>query len=285
MSDRILSTLAGIFPDIDPEVVQLLYDNANIKHYPENVKLCKNGEIEDVFYILIEGQVDIYRYVEGEPALVDYLTRGTCFGEIALILDAPRTGDVVTSEPVEVLEITRARFEELAASNPEILKTVTRLVLERMLRQEERRLLQLVKYQKQRVSTMQIFMSYSRKDDLFARKLTTHLKDQRFNVWLDVFNIRAGTSWARQIGEALDQCQIMLLILSPDSLASGNVEDEWNYYLDKKKTIVPILYRKCDIPYRLFKLQHIDFVNLSYGSAFTQLIANLNMLYADEQMK
>lgn len=277
-----LKTLLEIFPDIDPSVVQSLLDCGEIKRYPEKVRLCQNGEIEDVFYVLLEGQVDIYRYVEGEPELVDYLPKGTCFGEIALILDAPRTGDVVTSEPSEVLEISRSRFNDLAEKTPEILKTVTRLVLERMLRQEERRLLQLVKYQKQRVLAQQIFVSYSRKDDLFVRKLTRHLKEHRFNVWLDVFNIRAGTSWARQIGEALDHCQIMLLILSPDSLASENVEDEWNYYLDKKKTIVPIVYRKCDIPYRLFKLQHINFAELTYGSALTQLIANLNVIYSNQ---
>lgn len=282
MSQTALKTLSEIFPDIDPAAVRSLLECGEIKQYPEKVRLCQNGEIEDVFYVLMEGQVDIYRYVEGEPALVDYLPKGTCFGEIALILDAPRTGDVVTSEPVEVLEISRTRFNDLAEKTPEILKTVTRLVLERMLRQEERRLLQLVKYQKQRTANQQIFVSYSHKDDLFVRKLTRHLKEHRFNIWVDVFNIRAGKSWARQIGEALDQCQIMLLILSPDSLASENVEDEWNYYLDKKKTIVPIIHRKCDIPYRLFKLQHIDFADINYGSALTQLIANLNVIYANQ---
>lgn len=263
MTAAALKTLLEIFPDVEPAVVQSLLECGEIRRYPEKVRLCQNGEIEDVFYVLLEGQVDIYRYVEGEPALVDYLPKGTCFGEIALILDVPRTGDVVTSEPVEVLEISRARFNDLAQQTPEILKTVTRLVLERMLRQEERRLLQLVKYQKQRTGAQQIFVSYSHKDDLFVRKLVRHLKEHRFHVWLDVFNI-------------------MLLILSPDSLVSENVEDEWNYYLDKKKTIVPIVYRKCDIPYRLFKLQHIDFAELPYGSALTQLIANLNVIYANQ---
>lgn len=281
MKEKTIAILHALFPEIDANVIDRLFGLAELKQYGEKVTLCRNGEIEDTLYVLIEGQVDIYRYPEAEPILVDYLTPGACFGEIALILDAPRSGDVITSEASIVLEINRSRFAEISEQHPEIMRAVTRLILERMLRQEERRLLQLVKQQKKRLSSTPIFVSYSHKDEQFAKKLTTHLKAHHFNIWLDVFEIRAGSSWARQIGQALDDCNLMLLILSPESLVSENVEDEWNYYLDKKKPIIPIMYRACDIPYRLFKLQYIDFVNLPYGSALTQLIANLNLFYMD----
>lgn len=35
----------------------------------------------------------------------------------------------------------------------------------------------------------------------------------------------------------------MLVIMSPDSTASRNVEDEWHSYLDDGKTVIPILWR------------------------------------------
>lgn len=279
-STQALPILFRLFPEIDPGIVQLLYDSATLRKYPAKTVLCKNGEIEDSFYILLDGQVDVYRYSQGESFLVDYLPGGSCFGEIALILDEPRSGDVITSEPSKVLEMNRTKFFELSEKHPQLLRAITQMILKRMLRQEERRLLQLSKHHKKFLPSSSVFVSYSRNDLAFTSKLATHLKAHRFNVWLDVFELQAGGSWGRQIGEALDTCRLMLLILSPDSLTSEKVEDEWNYFLDNGKPIIPILYQKCDIPYRLFKLQYINFITPKYGSALTQLIANLNQFFS-----
>jgi hypothetical protein len=37
------------------------------------------------------------------------------------------------------------------------------------------------------------------------------------------------------------------------------VLDEVAYAIQKKKRVVPILYRDCDVPLRLARLQYIDF--------------------------
>jgi hypothetical protein len=58
---------------------------------------------------------------------------------------------------------------------------------------------------------------------------------------------RTGQKLGRQIGEALDGCQMMLLVLSPNSVISENVEDEWNYYLTKKP-VVTVLYQPVNCP-------------------------------------
>jgi hypothetical protein len=95
-------------------------------------------------------------------------------------------------------------------------------------------------------------------------------------VWLDVFRIEPGRSWARQIGEALDACQVLLVVLSPESVASENVDDEWNYCLDQKKSIVVVLHEPCKVPYRLSKLQYINFHGADYDQALARLVATLN---------
>lgn len=280
-ADQARTVLHSIFPQLALEIIERLLEDATVHHYPEQTRLCREGDVESIFYVLLDGQADIYRHPEGDPILVDYLRSGQCFGELALILNTPRTGDVIVSEAVTVLEITREAFDCISTEYPEVLRIVTQLVIERMLKQEERRLIQLSRQQKERLTRPRIFISYSRCDQAFATRLAAHLKENHFNVWLDVFEIQAGKSWARQIGEGLDSSRLMLLVLSPDSLESGNVEDEWNYFLDKHKPIVPILYRPCEIPYRLFKLQYLDFTSISYGSALAQLIANLNMYHLE----
>jgi hypothetical protein len=67
----------------------------------------------------------------------------------------------------------------------------------------------------------------------------------------------------------------MVLVLSSNAVDSENVEDEWNYYLDQGKPIIPILHESCHIPYRLYKLHYIDFVQVDYEDALVQLVASL----------
>ncbi|MDO8543633.1 MAG: toll/interleukin-1 receptor domain-containing protein [Opitutaceae bacterium] len=123
-----------------------------------------------------------------------------------------------------------------------------------------------------------VFLSYARADSAFATRLSNNLLKHNIDVWLDVYRLQPARSWARQIGEALDTCQTMIVVLSPTSVASENVEDEWNYYLDHKKTTVVTLHQPCKVPYRLSKLQYIDFHSMSYDQALARLIATLNTL-------
>jgi formylglycine-generating enzyme required for sulfatase activity len=70
----------------------------------------------------------------------------------------------------------------------------------------------------------------------------------------------------------------MVVIISPDSMASTNVEDEWQAYLDDKKPVIPILHRPTsgpDIHFQLRRIQYIDFYNQPYPIALDQLQAEL----------
>ena len=51
----------------------------------------------------------------------------------------------------------------------------------------------------------------------------------------------------------------MLVILSPVSVVSDNVRDEVSFALNRQKRVIPVLYRDCDVPFRLARLQHNDF--------------------------
>lgn len=125
---------------------------------------------------------------------------------------------------------------------------------------------------------MKIFISYSRKDEKFARKLATSLSEQEVSLWIDVKDIPAGMKWSSAIQEGLDTCDVLILIVSPDALASTNVEDEWHYFMHKKKPIVPLLWRPVEeMPFQLHRIQYIDF-RKDYSSAFKKLWATLQTL-------
>jgi hypothetical protein len=107
--------------------------------------------------------------------------------------------------------------------------------------------------------TLTAFFSYSRDDSEFALRLAEDLKVAGADVWLDQLDIAPGQRWPRAVQDALQNSPRILVILSPDSVGSNNVEDEVNFALDEQKTVIPVFYRDCKIPFRLRPLQYIDF--------------------------
>lgn len=120
-----------------------------------------------------------------------------------------------------------------------------------------------------------IFISYSRTDEDFARRLATSLSEMGADVWIDIEDIPAGLKWSSAIQEGLDSADLMIVIVSPESMASRNVEDEWQYYLDQRKQIIPVLLKPARVHFQLNRIQYIDFMNDSYERALVKLHTEL----------
>jgi TIR domain len=103
------------------------------------------------------------------------------------------------------------------------------------------------------------FVSYSRSDSEFALRLAKELRAAGMSIWLDQLDISPGERWDQAVGDALINCSSILVILSPASVSSTNVLDEVSYALDEGKAVIPALYAHCIIPFRLRRLQYIDF--------------------------
>jgi CRP-like cAMP-binding protein len=278
MADSANRLLAQLLPHVSPAAVGELVRQARFASHPAEVTLCHEGEKEDGFYVIIEGRVDVFKMLEGQRLHVNQLGVGAHFGDLSLLLDVPRTATIVTAEPTRVIEIDRALFGELVRTNPEAVVALSRLALQRLLSQTEKHLMEIARLKKHGTPPGRVFISYAREDEAFATRLANNLLKQEIDVWLDTYRIMPGRSWARQIGEALDACQIMLVVLSASSVASENVEDEWNYYLDQKKCTLCVRIEPCKVPYRLSKLQYVDFHLADYDQALARVVATLNTL-------
>ena len=125
------------------------------------------------------------------------------------------------------------------------------------------------------MTDQRFFFSYAREDSEFVLKLARELRAVGANLWLDQLDIIGGQRWDHAVEQGLESCQGMIACLSPESLASNNVMDEVSYALDEGKLVVPILLRPCVIPFRLRRLQHVDFAGTDYDAAFSQLLKGL----------
>jgi TIR domain/Cytochrome oxidase complex assembly protein 1 len=120
------------------------------------------------------------------------------------------------------------------------------------------------------------FFSYCREDSEFALRLAEDLKAAGAAVWIDQVDIEPGMPWDRAVEDALNSCPRMLVILSPVSIKSNNVRDEVSFALSKQKRVIPVLYRECDVPFRLARLQHIDFRS-DYARGLKSLLKALSV--------
>jgi hypothetical protein len=115
-----------------------------------------------------------------------------------------------------------------------------------------------------------MFVSYARQDAEFALRLAKSLREAGATIWMDQLDIRPGQRWDEAVEAALRECVGLIVVLSPTSVTSPNVMDEVSYALEAGKQVVPILHRKCDIPFRLRRVQYIDFT-AQYETALDRL--------------
>lgn len=120
------------------------------------------------------------------------------------------------------------------------------------------------------------FFSYAREDSEFVLKLARELRKTGATLWLDRLDIRGGQRWDETVQAALKSCQGMLAVLSPHAVASSNVMDEVSYALEEQKHLIPVLYQECAIPFRLRRVQYVDFRS-GYEDGFAELLKALGI--------
>jgi tetratricopeptide (TPR) repeat protein len=118
------------------------------------------------------------------------------------------------------------------------------------------------------------FFSYCRQDSDFAIRLAGDLKAAGAGVWLDQLDIAPGQRWDHAVEDALTSSPRMLVILSPASVDSTNVMDEVSFALEEKKTVIPVMHKDCVVPFRLRRLQYVDF-RQDYARGLKELVKTL----------
>jgi ATP-binding cassette subfamily B protein len=88
---------------------------------PAGRAVFEEGEPGDVLYVIVRGQLDVFRReADGSERRVGALEDGDFFGEIALLEDVRRTATVRARVPCLLLALARTDFRELLSEAPEL---------------------------------------------------------------------------------------------------------------------------------------------------------------------
>jgi hypothetical protein len=109
-----------------------------------------------------------------------------------------------------------------------------------------------------------VFLSYSRGDELFVARLKSALEAHGLTVWRDREEIRAGDLIVKALERGLAASRAVAFVVSPASLRSGWVEEEYARALGlihsaKPMRLVPLLLEDAELPGFLQNRSHVDF--------------------------
>ena len=114
------------------------------------------------------------------------------------------------------------------------------------------------------------FISYSRQEVSFADSLARELEKRGLTTWVDFRNLVPGSSWQSQLDAGVTQAKAILLIVSPASMSSEPVKDEWHKSLRQGKRIILIIFQGAELDDQLAHLEWVDF-RQSFAVAMGQL--------------
>ena len=123
--DRVFDLMQTAFPDLSANHIAELSQAAKEHTYPGNFEICREGEDGSTMFILDRGEVDIVVHADdNQEILVDTLSHGSYFGEMAFLGETTRMATVRTRGECRVLEIGQSSFMSIARTNPSLLRTL-----------------------------------------------------------------------------------------------------------------------------------------------------------------
>jgi tetratricopeptide (TPR) repeat protein len=107
------------------------------------------------------------------------------------------------------------------------------------------------------------FISHSRVDSEWVRRLKSALEEKGVKVWLDHDEIRPGDLFVTNLELGLNDSTAVLIVVSPEAMQSRWVEEEYARALsqanDRERRVIPCLLRDAVLPGFLAGRQWVDF--------------------------
>lgn len=91
---------------------------ANIQSHPAGTTIIREGETGSNMFVVIEGELEVTKTVDGGPVRLTTLKLGDLVGEVALVAETKRTADVTASSDVRLLALDWDSLVRLQRSSP-----------------------------------------------------------------------------------------------------------------------------------------------------------------------
>src|SRR3954451_3782246 len=109
---------APLFAELPHDALQELAANARRRRFAPGDVVFHEGAPGDALHVIRRGLLAVVRPSRDPGLILNRMSAGECFGEIAVLTEASRLASVVAVEPSETLEVTKEDFDRVLAANP-----------------------------------------------------------------------------------------------------------------------------------------------------------------------
>jgi len=128
-----------------------------------------------------------------------------------------------------------------------------------------------------------VFVSYSRKDIDFARRLTDELKKSDLDFWIDWEGIPPTVDWWKEIEKGIEEADAFIFLLSPDSVTSEVCGQEIDCAVKNGKRLIPLVVRNVDGEVTPPHLSHLNWIFFresdNFGTSIKKLLTAIHTDY------
>ncbi|HOX44289.1 MAG TPA: Crp/Fnr family transcriptional regulator [Myxococcota bacterium] len=127
-----------IFANVEEQALRELAALVITKDYPKETLVFGQDDPGDSMFVIASGQVKVVLYGEnGKEITLTFFRAGDIFGEMALLDDKPRSANVLTTEPSQLLILKREAFIEHLKRCPATAIEVLAVLCQRLRKADE----------------------------------------------------------------------------------------------------------------------------------------------------
>ncbi len=121
-----------LFAKIEPSKLKLLAFTSERLTFAAGQELFHQGDVGDVAYIIIDGEADIVVDSSAGELVVAKVGKNDFIGEIAILIDVPRTATVRAASELTTLAISKDQFFRMIAEFPDMAVEIMRELARRL---------------------------------------------------------------------------------------------------------------------------------------------------------
>ncbi|KPL20187.1 MAG: hypothetical protein AMJ93_12565 [Anaerolineae bacterium SM23_84] len=122
-----------LFAELDAQQIQLIAAQLREETYEPGAVIMRQGEIGETFCVIESGRVQVSVTQDGGKKVVAERGPGEYVGEIALLLEVPRTATITALSPVRLLTLHKSDFDRLVVKHLYVSRSLERETSRRMI--------------------------------------------------------------------------------------------------------------------------------------------------------
>ncbi len=134
LKDKLHTTL--LFKDLTKTELDKVTRYCIVRQFKEGQHIFFEGDPGSALFVILKGNVDIYRIHKNKKDSLATLNAGTFFGELALVYDTPRTASALATENATLVCLFRHDIEKLVKHHPQLgnklLSVMNRILAQRL---------------------------------------------------------------------------------------------------------------------------------------------------------